>query len=42
MTEEKNPLSERVKKMAAVLEAAKKVSEELEKEAEAKEETGTE
>ena len=35
MAEVKNPIAERVKKMAAILEAAKKVSEEL-KEEEAK------
>ena len=36
MAEVKNPIAERVKKMAAILAAAKKVSEELEKEAKEK------
>jgi len=32
MAEEKNPISERVKKMAAILQAAQKAAEEIEKE----------
>lgn len=36
MAEIKNPIADRVKKMAAILAAAKKVGEELEKEKEAK------
>jgi len=36
MAEAKNPLQERVSKMAAILAAAKEVSEELKKEKEAK------
>jgi len=40
MAELKNPLQERVAKMAAILAAAKEVSEELKKEKEAKGETG--
>ena len=36
MAEVKNPIAERVKKMAAILEAAQKVSEELEEEAKEK------
>jgi len=42
MAEEKNPISERVKKMAAILAAAKKTKEELEKEKEGKTTTETE
>lgn len=42
MAEIENPLTERVKKMAAILAAAKKTKEELEKEKEAKEKAGTE
>lgn len=34
MAEDKNPISERVKKMAAILAAAKRTKEELEKEKE--------
>lgn len=37
MVEIKNPITERVERMAAILAAAKKVGEELEKEKEAKE-----
>lgn len=37
MAEIKNPIADRVKKMAAILEAAQKVGKELEKEKEAKE-----
>ena len=40
MAEVKNPIAERVKKMAAILEAAQRVSEELEKEAKEKAEAG--
>ena len=40
MAEVKNPIAERVKKMAAILEAAQKVSEELEEEAKEKAEAG--
>ena len=36
MAEVKNPIAERVKAMAAILQAAQKVSEELEEEAKAK------
>ena len=40
MAEVKNPIAERVKKMAAILEAAQKVSEELKEEEEKEAEAG--
>jgi hypothetical protein len=42
MAEEQNPITERVKKMAAILAAAQKVGKEIEKEKEATETTETE
>jgi len=42
MAEEKNPISERVKKMAAILQAAKQTKEKLEKEKEEKAKAETE